>query len=321
MNSATVAAYLGCLIRTYQSLGATGLPPPLQAHAAPNGQAAVKVRAPCCCAVQVVGEAAGQARARGGAARAACGPCADPLATPARPCSRNPSTQHPLSPLLPQVYPLTLGERLFPLTAGLTCELVLEPGVAAPRQGSLLRQHEGRVEVVLGAGNQVGRPGRAGRGGGGALRAAALPHWAGGGGQRRAEAGRCAAPSALAAIAAALPTPRRPSPARAPTAHRAAAPPPPPLSPPTSQGFLGMKDILCALFEWNAVVLFKPHPQLAAFHAIMERALEPLAAGGYYRSVGCDLELTRHLLYHPAVRCALWGCWGLGLGTGGGGWG
>jgi hypothetical protein len=54
------------------------------------------------------------------------------------------------------VYPLTLGERLFPLTSGLTTELVLEPGVAVVRQGSLLRQHEGRVEVVLGAGNQVG---------------------------------------------------------------------------------------------------------------------------------------------------------------------
>jgi hypothetical protein len=55
------------------------------------------------------------------------------------------------------------------------------------------------------------------------------------------------------------------------------------------------------MFEWNAVVLFKPHPQLLAYHAVMELALAPLAAGGYYRSASCGLELTKTMVYHPLV--------------------
>lgn len=55
-----------------------------------------------------------------------------------------------------QLFPTRLGEKLSLLTAGSEAEVFLEPG-AVLRQGSALRQGEaGRVEVVLGAGNQVG---------------------------------------------------------------------------------------------------------------------------------------------------------------------
>jgi hypothetical protein len=70
------------------------------------------------------------------------------------------------------------------------------------------------------------------------------------------------------------------------------------------QGFLGMKDILTALFEWNEVVLFKPHPQLAAYQAVMDLALAPLVAAGYYRSASCGLELTKYMVHHSLVSSA-----------------
>jgi hypothetical protein len=91
----------------------------------------------------------------------------------------------------------------------------------------------------------------------------------------------------------------------APPHRPAPAPPLPPLTPPP-QGFLGVKDILCALFEWNCVVLYKPHPQLAGFHAIIERALAPLQEAGYYCSAACDLATTQHMMYHPLVMRAGW---------------
>ncbi len=95
-------------------------------------------------------------------AQPTCRTCPRPkLASPRTPSPpyRPSFTHHVLPVPLPlQLFPTRLGEKLSPLTAGTQAEVVLEPG-AVLRQGSALRQcEEGRVEVVLGAGNQVPAP-------------------------------------------------------------------------------------------------------------------------------------------------------------------
>ncbi|KAJ9527649.1 hypothetical protein QJQ45_025928 [Haematococcus lacustris] len=69
-----------------------------------------------------------------------------------------------------------------------------------------------------------------------------------------------------------------------------------------NHGFLGLKDVLYMLFECNNVVVFKPHPLQAKWHAVAEHILEPLSRRGFYTSLACDsVEETQQLVYHPAV--------------------